>query len=168
MTGWAFFGCGVLALLQVSWYEPRGMARTRVRVARHGDPRKVDAAKLVDALGARWREHLSASDFAVETATGTLDIKGQGRLRWFARIARPAMGADWSRRAGVVLEEAVMSEARALQKLLTKVQKRPWPAVGAETHVRVTADEVQVWWGVASGNDPAVHMRPISRQEIEI
>jgi hypothetical protein len=49
MTGWAFVGCGVLTLLQVWWYEPRGMARTRVRVARHGDPRKFDAF-----LASRW------------------------------------------------------------------------------------------------------------------
>jgi hypothetical protein len=41
-VGWVFLGCGVFTLLQVWWYEPRGMARTRARVARRGDPSKFD------------------------------------------------------------------------------------------------------------------------------
>lgn len=43
MKGWEFLGVGVLALLQVWWYEPRGMARTRARAAQRGDPSKFDA-----------------------------------------------------------------------------------------------------------------------------
>jgi len=49
MTGWVALGAGLLTLFQVWWYEPRGMARTRARVSRRGDPRKFDAF-----LGSRW------------------------------------------------------------------------------------------------------------------
>lgn len=49
MMGWLLLGVGVLTLLQVLWYESRGLARTRARVVQRGDPRRFDAF-----LGSRW------------------------------------------------------------------------------------------------------------------
>lgn len=49
MTGWVPLGARVLTLFQAWWYEPRGMARTRARVAQRGDPHKFEAF-----VGSRW------------------------------------------------------------------------------------------------------------------
>jgi hypothetical protein len=49
MTGWVSLGAGLLTLFQVWWYEPHGLARTRMSVVQRGKPHKFDAF-----LGSRW------------------------------------------------------------------------------------------------------------------
>lgn len=74
MTGWVLLGAGVLTLFQVLWYQPRGMARTRARVAQRGDPRKFDAF-----LGSRWyrlSRWIAAGAGVVAVVLGALIMSG--------------------------------------------------------------------------------------------
>jgi hypothetical protein len=68
MSGCVLLGAGALTLVQVLWYEPFGMARTRTRVALHGDPSRFDTF-----LASRWYRR---SRWARQVAGAVLTVLG--------------------------------------------------------------------------------------------
>lgn len=60
------------------------------------------------------------------------------------------------------------NEARALQEFVSKMEHKDWPAPDTAPHVRVTDDEIRVWYGNADENSAPLHWPTLDRKTLGI
>jgi hypothetical protein len=60
-----------------------------------------------------------------------------------------------------LLKVAFENDARSLQKFVTRLESREWPAPEAPPHAQVTDTQVLVWYGSGSYSDAVLAWRPI-------
>jgi hypothetical protein len=123
---------------------------------------------LTYVITERLRDILPSNEFDLDTDGSTIRITGVGLCRGNSYSTIPWLllglpGSDSER-----LERILKIYGRDVQKFLTKARHEPWPANGAESHVRVTLDTVDVWWGGSDESDAVVRLRTISRRELGI
>jgi hypothetical protein len=119
------------------------------------------------ALAERWREILP-SGFTVAQEGSDLNVSGR---REHSNIrGEMHTGSLLQLRLPLPLELRLQlyfdNEARQLQKFVSGIRGRPWPADGAGPHVAVSDDEVHVWYGDGPEASAALCWRPLLRSEI--
>jgi hypothetical protein len=121
---------------------------------------------LTYAIAARISEILPSDEFELQANDMTITIKGIGRCTGYSYSTAPFLLWNLASPASERLEHIFEIQSRGLQEFITKARHEPWPAKGAEAHVRVTTDEVAVWWGGPSEVDSLVTLSPISRRDL--
>jgi len=124
------------------------------------------AVALTDSLAERIREILPAGEFEVEARSGIVNIHGIGRYRGCSSASMPLVLLELPGDVTEKLISIFMGEGEVVQEFLTDVRGEPWPTLGAEPHVCVTYDTVQLWWGGPTEGEAVVKLRPISRKEL--
>src|SRR5882762_2529603 len=84
-------------------------------------------------------------EFSVTVTNGVIGVLGTGRLRGNSFRARPAhvwlLPLSVEQRLKILFE----SYGRDLQSFLSRMQGSVWPKAGAESHVSVSSDTINVW-----------------------
>jgi hypothetical protein len=120
---------------------------------------------LIEAMAERVGE-IVGNDDSVKTNGKLIHLTGRNRLRGNSITFAPhmvlrALPGDEG------LEAAFKALAKDLQGFLTSCGER-WPCAGAEPHVGVTDETVDVWWGGQTEADASVRMRPLVRRELGV
>jgi hypothetical protein len=121
---------------------------------------------LTCAIAAGIREILPSDEFELQATDMTISIKGIGRCSGYSYSTAPFLLWNLALPASARLEQIFEIQSRGLQEFITKARHEPWPAKGAKAHVRVTPEEVVVWWGGPREADAHVTLRPISREKL--
>lgn len=123
-----------------------------------------------EAVAARYREILP-DWFQIETNGPVLSIKAPGHSGTFFGnfiLHMPLQSARYR------LEQYTQKAFGDLPKIVAYVKGLglvdfDWPALGASCHVRVTQDEVRVWYGRSDSEEEAVlTVRAIPRSELGV
>jgi hypothetical protein len=127
--------------------------------------------RIAAAVAQRYREVLPEDEFDVEYEAGTfnLTVSSIGAHRPGAvMIGLAHMVLRLPLPRSLRLRTFFENEAQGLQDFVSEITGKPWPAPGATPHVRVTVDEVRVWYGDANEHGAALSWRPITRAELGI
>lgn len=130
------------------------------------EERASQGRTLTDAIAAGIGEILPSDEFELHAKDMTISIRGIGRCSGYSYSTAPFLLWNLALPASARLEHIFEVQSRGLQQFITKARHEPWPAKGAEAHVRVTPDEVAVWWGGPSEVDALVTLSPISRRDL--
>lgn len=126
------------------------------------------AHALTAAWAERVREIVPSEEFEVTTAREVMNIRGKGRLRGFSCVSLPALNLRVGHSIEEQLKVTFQEEGKKLQDLLTKLNRAPWPASGAEPYARVTSEFITIWWGGPAENEAIICTKPISRAEVGV
>jgi hypothetical protein len=121
---------------------------------------------LTYAIAERISEILPSDEFELQAKDITINIRGIGRCSGYSYSTAPSLLWNLASPASERLEKIFEIQSRGLQEFITKARHEPWPAKGTDAHVRVTTDEVTVWWGGPREADALVTLSPISRREL--
>jgi hypothetical protein len=150
------------------------------------DPADVDAnwgktIRQAEVVVAAWAERAGdvvPNGVVLESRSISLTMSSEGGRRGSMSLALAGLVLLVPGTAEQRLRRAFQSFATELQQFVSAhPRQRPWPGPKPETHVRVTTDNVEVWWTSpgrpsSRGQRPiepvTVRIRPISRSELGI
>ena len=132
------------------------------------EERAGQGGMLTGAIAAGIREILPSDEFELRATDMTINIRGIGRCSGYSYSTAPFLLWNLPSPASERLERIFDIQSRGLQEFITNARHEPWPARGAEAHVRVTPDEVAVWWGGPREVDALVSLSPISRRDLGV
>lgn len=124
--------------------------------------------KLTSMLAERIRELLPADDFSVTSTGLTIKVVGQGKCVGFTYSTAPSIVWHLPSTVDGRLERVCNVQARDLQRFISNVKGKEWPAAGAMPHVHVDSENVKVWCGGESEDSVPAKLRPINRIELGI
>lgn len=144
-----------------SW---RTMGDVFARTAESGD----GGTALTHAIAERLREILPEDEFNLESDDRVIHITGIGPCRGNSYNTMPWLLWNLPGPPLARLERIFETYSRDVQRFLTKSRKRPWPVEGAEPHIDICLETVDVWWGGSNKAEAAVRLRQFNRKELGI
>lgn len=124
-----------------------------------------ESYRLTRAIAVRLEETLVDREFDVSSNRNIIRVTGVGAQYGNTFGIRPAIVWLLPGHSKVRLVKAVRQTCTALQRFVSRAERRHWPTSGAACHVRATDQALFVWWGDESERDAVVRLRPIPWQE---
>jgi len=118
---------------------------------------------ICDGWAARVAELLPAGEFEL-SGGATFGMRWHGGSS-MAVLPFGLLGLPGTRKQK--LERTYRALAEGVQQSVSKSRGAPWPGPNATSHVRVTAEQVEVWWESTDGSAGTVRLRPVPRAELE-
>jgi hypothetical protein len=125
-------------------------------------------ALLTHAIAERFREILPDGEFDLESDNEIIHITGIGPCRGNSYNTAPWLLWNIPGTPLVRLERIFETYGLDIQRFLTKSRRSPWPIEGAEPHINIGPETIDVWWGGSDKTEAAVRLRPLDRKELGV